>query len=369
MVNVLVTGGLGFIGSHLADMLVARGHDVRVLDNMTYQVHQGHFPRYANPDVEYIIGDVRKRFTVERALEGVEVIFHEAAAVGVGQSMYQVHHYTEVNVAGTAMILDVLVNGEYPIKKMIVAASNTIYGEGLYHCDSCGDVSPPIRSKEQLASKQWNLACPSCAKSVKPIATPETKRLDSTNVYSLNKKYQEEMCLAIGETYGIPVTSLRYFNVYGPRQSLSNPYTGVAAIFMSRIKNGNPPYIYEDGEQTRDFVHVDDVAGVNCFVMDNRATDYQAINVGTSNPVTIKRLAEELIEGLGASIKPVISNIGRPGDIRHCHADISKLENLGYKHHHPTLDFSSLLAWGENIEAEDNFDQAKQEFDEKLIDR
>jgi dTDP-L-rhamnose 4-epimerase len=208
--------------------------------------------------------------------------------------------------------------------------------------------------------------CPTCTAKLKPVPTPETKSLDSTNIYALTKKYQEELCMSIGKTYGIPTVGLRYFNVYGPRQSLSNPYTGVACIFISRIKNGNPPFIYEDGLQTRDFVHANDVAGVNVFVMEHASANFQSINVGTGNPVSIKGLAEQLAGKIGSKIKPVISNDGRPGDIRHCFADVSKLKNLGYKHEYPTIDLATLVEWSKNIIAVDKFTEAKKEFDQKL---
>nr|MDO8086331.1 NAD-dependent epimerase/dehydratase family protein [Candidatus Sigynarchaeum springense] len=364
--QILVTGGLGFIGGHLVDKLVEKGHAVRVLDSIEFQVHQGKFPSYANVKAEYIVGNVLDRAMVKRALEGVDIVFHDAAAVGVGQSMYQVHHYVEANASGTAMILDEIVNGNHPIKKLIVAASNTVYGEGLYDCSKCGKVEAPLRDAEQMKRKEWNVKCPKCKAILKPVPTPETKSLDSTNVYALTKKFQEELCMSIGRTYGIPVVSLRYFNVYGPRQSLSNPYTGVACIFISRLKNGNPPFVYEDGLQTRDFVHVSDVAGANMFVMEHAGANYQCINVGTGNPVTIKGLAEQIAAKIGSSLQPTVSNDGRPGDIRHCFADISKLKGLGYKHEFPTLDLDTLVEWSKTTVAVDKFTEAKKEFDQKL---
>ncbi len=366
--KVLVTGGLGFIGSHLVDMLAGKGHDVRVLDSLEFQVHQGKFPGYANPSAEYMIGNVSDRESVKRALADIEIVFHEAAAVGVGQSMYQVAKYINANAGGTGMLLDELVNGNYPVKKFIVAASNTIYGEGLYECDACGHVEPPIRAIEQIKQKDWHVRCPSCGSVVHPVPTPETKTLASTNVYSLTKKYQEELAMSIGETYGMPVVGLRYFNVYGPRQSLSNPYTGVASIFISRVKNGNAPFIYEDGLQSRDFINVKDVAGVNCFVMEHAAANFQRINVGTQNPTSILDLAKNIIDkmGKGRELVPAVPGDGRPGDIRHCFADISKLKAMGYVHQHPLIDLDVLLEWSRDIEAVDRFDSAKREFEDKL---
>jgi len=304
---------------------------------------------------------------LKKALEDVEIVFHQASAVGMGQSMYQIFRYTHVNVSGTAALLDEIVNGNYPIKRLMLAASMSSYGEGLYECKNCGEVSPPMRTTEQIIRKEWDLKCPNCSSPLEPIPTPESKPLDSLAIYSLNKKYQEELCMSVGKVYGIPVTSLRYFNVYGPRQSLSNPYTGVAAIFMSRIKNNNPPYIYEDGLQSRDLIHVLDVAAVNCFLMDKKNAEHEIINVGTQNPITIKDLAEKLIKGFGPGVKPVISNEGRHGDVRHCFADISKLKSLGYKLKFPELDIQELVDWSKNVDARDRFDHAQRELQEKLF--
>ncbi|HME54884.1 MAG TPA: NAD-dependent epimerase/dehydratase family protein [Candidatus Lokiarchaeia archaeon] len=364
--KVLVTGGLGFIGSHIVDELVKENHEVVVLDNLEYQVHRGRFPDYTNKGAKYIVGNVLDRELLKIALQDIEIVFHEAALVGMGQSMYQVHYYTNVNVSGTALLLDTIINGNFPVKKIMVAASMSSYGEGMYHCDNCGNVSPPMRSNEQIDSKDWEVKCPNCSSNVTPVPTPETKSLDSLAVYSLTKKYQEELCMSVGKTYGIPVVALRYFNVYGPRQSLSNPYTGVAAIFTSRIKNNNQPHIYEDGFQSRDFVHVEDIAGANLLVMESQAANFQSINVGTQNPITIADLAEKLAEGLGSDIKPVISNTGRPGDVRHCIADISKLKMLGYEHKYPELNIQTLVKWSETEEAIDSFENANKELREKL---
>lgn len=364
--KVLVTGGLGFIGSHIVDTLVEQGNDVRVLDNLEYQVHKGHFPAHARADVENVIGSVLDRELLDVVLEDVEVVFHQAAAVGMGQSMYQVHKYTDVNVAGTAMLLDRIVNTNVPVKKVLVAASMASYGEGLYECASCGPVSPPVRGPDQMRRKEWDVTCPRCNGPAHPVPTPETKSLDSLAIYSLTKRYQEELCMSIGKTYGIPVVSTRYFNVYGPRQSLSNPYTGVMAIFTSRIKNGNPPFVYEDGLQSRDFIHVEDVARANAFLMGCKNAEHEVVNLGTREAVSIKRVAELLIQALGQDMIPVLSNEGRPGDVRHCIADISKLKRFGFEHVHPSLDVAELVAWSKGVAAVDSFDTARNELETKL---
>jgi len=265
--KVLVTGGAGFIGSHLVDALVQRGHVVRILDTFDPQVHGSMRSDYLNPNAEYLEGDVRDRAMLRRALRGIDVVFHEAAAVGVGQSMYEIERYVSANALGTATLLDVIVNDRAPITKLIVASSMSIYGEGQYRCAACGTVYPALRSDEQLKGRQWEMACPRCHLSATPDLTPEDKPLMPTSVYAVSKRDQEELCLSVGRSYRIPTVALRYFNVYGTRQALSNPYTGVCAIFSARIKNGNPPMIFEDGRQSRDFTHVSDIVAANLLAM------------------------------------------------------------------------------------------------------
>lgn len=357
--NVLVTGGLGFIGSHIVDELVEKGHNVRIFDNLEMQVHAGKLPKYVNTNAEILVGDVRKDKNWERVLKDIDVVFHEAAMVGMGQSQYMIDKYIDVNVTGTAKMLDYLANTKnHSVKKILVAASMSSYGEGLYECDDCGFVEPQMRSKSQIDNKDWNLHCPKCGDYIKPVPTPETKSLQSSAIYSLTKKYQEEMCLSFGKTYSIPVVSTRYFNVYGPRQSLSNPYTGVAALFTSKLKNKRAPDIFEDGLQTRDFVHVEDIARANVFLMGNKNAEGQAYNIGTGNTMTVVDLANKLAEGLGIKISPTINNTGRPGDVRFCFADTSKLKNLGFTFNYPTLDIKTLIDWSRNEVAVDKSDQA-----------
>ncbi|MFH1125634.1 MAG: SDR family NAD(P)-dependent oxidoreductase [Candidatus Altiarchaeota archaeon] len=272
--KILVTGGAGFIGSHIVDKLVEEGHEVRILDNLEPQVHQGRKPDYLNKKAEFMLGDVRNKEDLEKALEDVEVVFHDASAVGVGQSMYKIRHYADVNTMGTANMLELLVTKENSVKKVIVASSMSIYGEGTYDCARHGTIYPKLRTQEQLKKHDWELKCPECGEKIRPMPTPEEKPLQPTSIYAITKRDQEEMCLAVGNAYGIPTVALRYFNVYGPRQALSNPYTGVAAIFSSRIKNNNPPLIFEDGMQARDFVYVTDVAEANMLVIGKKSADY-----------------------------------------------------------------------------------------------
>ena len=258
--HILVTGGAGFIGSHLIDRLLAAGHDVRVLDSLDAQVHNG-WPDYLATDIERIEGDVRDRDAVKRALEGVDRLVHLAAAVGVGQSMYEIERYTSVNAMGAAVVLEVAMDLRAQLEKVVVASSMSIYGEGLYRCPAEDMLhAPEPRPDEQLARREWELVCPSCGTPLEPAGTSESKALQPLSIYAIGKRDHEEMFLAWGRAYKVPATALRFFNVYGPRQALSNPYTGVAAIFASRLLNGRPPVVFEDGNQSRDFVHVTDIA-------------------------------------------------------------------------------------------------------------
>jgi len=302
--KVLVTGGAGFVGSHLVDALVKGGHGVRVLDNLEGQVHGGQPPSYLNRGAEYLWGDVRDRAILQRALKGIEIVFHQAASVGVGQSMYQIEKYTSSNSLGTAVLLDLIVNERIPIKKLIVASSMSIYGEGNYRCTQCGPVFPPLRSEIQLKKRQWEMICPQCHQPVRPEPTAEDKPLFPTSVYAVSKRDQEELCLSVGRSYSIPTVALRYFNIYGPRQALSNPYTGVCAIFSARIKNGKAPLIFEDGNQSRDFVHVSDIVQANLLVLKNTKSDYGVFNVGTGRSTSIGKIAQMLIQRYGSSIPP-----------------------------------------------------------------
>lgn len=360
--QVLVTGGAGFIGSHLVDALVHAGHRVRILDNFDPQVHEGQRPAYLNASAEYQQGDVRQRDAVRRALQGVDVVFHKAAAVGVGQSMYAVHDYVDVNCRGTAMLLDVLVNDKVPLKKLIVASSMSIYGEGQYRCPQCGPIAPALRPAELLAAHQWEMRCPDCRQPATPMPTSETKPLVPTSVYAVSKRDQEELCLAVGRSYQLPTVALRYFNVYGPRQSLSNPYTGVCAIFSARIKNRHAPLVFEDGGQTRDFVHVRDVVAANLLVMQDVRADYEMFNVGTGQATSIAEIARTLAQLYGVPVALHLAGKFRAGDIRHCVADVRKLQALGFT---PSIALGEglrdLVAWGNTVEAIDRVEQAAQE--------
>jgi dTDP-L-rhamnose 4-epimerase len=327
--NMLVTGGAGFIGSHLVDALVERGHQVRILDSLVDQVHGGALPPHLNPDCELIKADVCDSPLVARALEGIDVVYHQAAEVGVGQSMYEIVRYVKANDLGTAVLLEEMIKRRGQIQKLVVASSMSIYGEGSYRCEACDQVvNPGLRSNEKLASHDWDYRCDTCSGSLEAIGTAETKPLYPTSVYAVSKQDQEQYSLAVGRAYGIPTVALRYFNVYGTRQALSNPYTGVCAIFSARLLNNEAPIVFEDGEQARDFVHVSDIVNANLLALETDGADYRAVNIGTGKSTSIKRIGEMLAEGLGKNIEPEIVGKYREGDIRHCVADITKAKEL-----------------------------------------
>ncbi|HJP92795.1 MAG TPA: NAD-dependent epimerase/dehydratase family protein [Pyrinomonadaceae bacterium] len=354
MQNILVTGGAGFIGSHLVDALVERGHRVRILDALVEQVHRDG-PQYINPKAEFIQGDVCDADVVNRALEGVDVVYHKAAEVGVGQSMYEITRYVRANDLGTAVLLEAIVKRRPQIRKLVVASSMSIYGEGAYSCPNGCAVQPKVRKLSQLLERDWDVDCPRCGAKVKPVPTNEDKPLFPTSIYAISKQDQEQFCLVVGRAYDIPVVGLRYFNVYGPRQALSNPYTGVCAIFSGRLLNDQQPLIFEDGEQTRDFVHVSDIVQANLLALETDRADYQALNIGTGSPVSISEIASMLARGLNKDIQPQVTGKYREGDIRHCVADISRARTLlGYEPKVKLADgIPELLDWVRKQQAAD----------------
>lgn len=362
--RVLVTGGAGFIGSYIVEGLLERGYRVTVFDSLDPQVHPDRQPpKYLSKDVEFVLGDVRDYLALKEVVRKADVVFHQAAAVGVGQSQYQIRHYVEVNTLGTANLLDIVANHKNNVRKIIVAASMSSYGEGCYRCEACGLVRPPLRTEGQMARGDWELHCPNCDATLTPAPTDENAYQFCTSIYAFTKRHQEEMALNIGRTYNIPVVALRYFNVYGPRQSLSNPYTGVAAIFLSRLKNDHPPVIYEDGLQTRDFVSVHDIAQANLLALEKDEANFEVFNVGTGRPITIRHVAEVLARRLGKDIRPEITRRFRKGDVRHCFPSIEKIrQRLGYA---PKVSFedgmAELVAWSQEVEAVDRFNEAAQE--------
>jgi len=367
MKKVLVTGGAGFIGSHLVDELVKRNYEVIVIDSIDKQVHTDGIPDYINLKARYIFEDIRKKKILEEIVKEVDYIFHFAAKVGVGQSQYQIREYVDVNITGTANLLDILVNKKNNVKKLIVASSMSIYGEGLYKCEKCGNVKPELRNFKEEKIDDWEPKCPFCNGNITPVPTPESLQIKPNSIYAITKKEQEEMSLLIGKTYNIPVVSLRFFNVYGPRQSLSNPYTGVCAIFLSRIKNDKPPVIFEDGLQTRDFIWVGDIVKACILSMEKESANYEIFNVGSGKPISIVEIANLLIKLLGKDLKPEITYKFRKGDVRHCYADISKIkEKTGFEPE-TTLEegLKKLIEWAKERKAVDKFKKAHQELKKK----
>ncbi|MBV9873104.1 MAG: NAD-dependent epimerase/dehydratase family protein [Verrucomicrobia bacterium] len=330
--KILITGGAGFIGSHVADELVKHGYSVRVLDSLLPQVHgEGRLrPTYLDPAVELIRGDVRDAAALDRALEGIHAVFHLAAAVGVGQSMYEIVRYTSINNGGTAALLEAI--AKRPIHRLVVASSMSIYGEGLYKNAAGISMVVNERPLEQLKERRWELYSED-GKQLQPVATPETKAPALSSIYALSKYDQERMCLTIGRAYEIPTVALRFFNVYGKRQSLSNPYTGVLAIFASRLLNNQPPLINEDGHQKRDFVSVQDVARACRLALECPNAPGQAINIGSGQAVSVLEVADLLAEMLERkNVGRTITLHYRKGDIRHCFADIDLARKLlGYE--------------------------------------
>lgn len=366
--NVLVTGGAGFIGSHLVDALVESGHQVRILDSLVEQVHGGGAPAHLNEAAEFIEGDVCDVEAVAKALDGIDVVYHQAAEVGVGQSMYEIVRYVKANDLGTAVLLEEMIKRPGQFKKLVVASSMSIYGEGAYRCEGCTvEVNPFLRSPEQLAAHDWEFKCETCGSLLTTIGTPEAKPLFPTSVYAVTKQDQEQYCLAVGRAYGIPTVAFRYFNVYGTRQALSNPYTGVCAIFSSRLLNDQAPAIFEDGEQSRDFVHVSDIVQANLLALETDKGDFEAMNIGTGRATSVRQIAELLANGLGKDIAPDIVGKYREGDIRHCVADISKARQLlGYE---PKVSLESglaeLLDWLATQNADDRVEAATAELRQK----
>ena len=361
--QLLITGGAGFLGSHLADELLARGYRVRALDNLAPQVHGGNRgrPDYLNPDVELMVGDVRDPDTVRRALKGVDAVYHFAAIVGVGQSMYQVAHYTSVNNLGTAVLMEALI--ERPVQRLIVASSMSIYGEGLYQNTAGDSRVVGERSLDQLRRAEWDWR-DSDGSLLAPIPTPEHKVPAIASVYALSKFDQERMCLTLGRAYNIPTVALRFFNAYGPRQALSNPYTGVLAIFASRLLNDNAPQVFEDGYQKRDFVSVYDVAQACRLALETPAAVGEVFNVASGHIYTVREIATRMAQVVGKpEIVPQITGKYRMGDIRHCFADITKARTvLGYEPRVKLQDgLTELAAWLEGQAAVDRVAQATAE--------
>jgi dTDP-L-rhamnose 4-epimerase len=365
--RILLTGGAGFIGSHVTELLLSCGCDVRILDSLTPQVHgpDARRPGYLSPDAELLIGDVRDPAEVEKALRNIDGVIHLAASVGVGQSMYDITSYVEVNEVGTAVLLQAL--SKRPVQRLVVASSMSVYGEGLSRRADGSLVFPEARSVDQLARGAWDLE-DSSGQPLSPVATPETKQPSLCSVYALNKYAQEQMALIVGKAYGMDTVALRFFNVYGPRQALSNPYTGVLAIFASRLLNKRPPLVFEDGLQRRDFVHVRDVSLAVKLALETEVGVGRVYNVGSGQSRSILSIAQDLARIVGLpQIVPHVTGKYRAGDIRHCFADISLSQReLGFV---PEIAFEEGLAelaeWLSKQVALDQIDHATAELERR----
>ncbi len=360
--RVLITGGAGFVGSHLADALVADGHEVILFDNLEAQVHGAlestpnaeRLKEQKNPRPKYLaahhrleLGDIRDRDALEPLVREVDSVVHLAAMVGVGQSMYQMRRYADVNTVGMATLLETLVAHRDRMRKLVVASSMSIYGEGAYRCATCGLVFPRLRPTAQLQQFDWEVRCPTCGLQLQPVPTAEDKPLYPTSIYAITKRDHEEMALAFGQAYDVPAVALRFFNIYGSRQALTNPYTGVAAIFCGRMLSGQVPVIYEDGLQLRDFVHVSDVVRACCLALTRSDADHQVVNVGAGRAVSVRQVGELLAHELGWTGGFEVRHRFRAGDVRHCFADISRIHGLlGYAPRYQFEDgVAELVAW------------------------
>lgn len=374
MKNILVTGGAGFIGSNVALKLLAKGYNVTVLDNLSKQIH-GENPEKTSPlylsikdKVRFIKGSVASREDWMKALEGQDAVIHLAAETGTGQSMYEIEKYVGTNIGGTALLLDILTNTKHHVKRVLVAESRAIYGEGKYHCPKCGDVYPMDRSDKDMAKGDFECKCPKCGGEVELVATTEDSAIHPSSVYGIAKQVQGQLVHLVCPTIGVESVSFRYQNVYGPGQSLSNPYTGILSIFSTRIKNGNGINIFEDGKETRDFVYIDDVVDATILGLEVPEANGHVFNVGTGVATDVLTVANTLCEKYGIQVPITVSGNYRLGDIRHNYANISLARRiLGFN---PKWSFSDGIAqfckWVDKQEVqEDKYEASIEEMKSK----
>jgi dTDP-L-rhamnose 4-epimerase len=368
--NILITGGAGFIGSNLSLKLIEKGYNVTVLDNLSPQIHGEHSVLYASikDKVRFIKGSVLNYDDWKKALEGIDVVVHLAAETGTGQSMYEIEKYTDVNIKGTSIFLDILANEHHSVQKMIIASSRSIYGEGKYRCAQHGVVYPRERHDRDMAKGDFGVKCPICGGEVALLATDEASHIHPSSIYGITKQVQEQMFLVMGKSLGIPAVAFRYQNVYGAGQSLSNPYTGILSIFSTRIKNGNDITIFEDGLESRDFVYVDDVVDATILGIEKDEANQEVFNVGLGEAIDVLRVANSLIDAYNSRSKIILSHNYRLGDIRHNYADLTKIkEKLGFE---PQVGFEEgirrFTQWVEAQEImEDKYEKSIQEMKEK----
>ncbi|NSB12957.1 SDR family NAD(P)-dependent oxidoreductase [Clostridium beijerinckii] len=363
--TILLTGGAGFIGTYICEKLYKKGYNIIVYDNLSEQVHGDNaiIPECIKDKVEFIKGDIRDRENLKKAVQKSDKIIHLVAETGVGQSMYDIQRYTDVTIQGTSILWDIIVNDKNKVKKVVLASSRAVYGEGKYNCKSCGNIFPESRNKRDLENNIWDISCPNCNQKLTVVATDEKSKLNPTSIYAISKKTQEEICIIAGKSTNIPVSIVRYQNVYGPRQSLNNPYTGILSIFTSRLKNNRPISVYEDGCESRDFVYVEDVADGTILALEEDEANFEIFNIANGENTTVLRIANILTKLINPTLNPIITGKYRVGDIRHCYADISKAKNiLGY---YPrfTVDegIKLFLEWALKEESYDNSDIAEKE--------
>jgi len=378
MKNILITGGAGFIGSNLALKLLSKGYNVRVLDNLSHQIHgvdpDNTSPLYATikDKVDFILGNITTENDVKKAIKNQDTVIHLAAETGTGQSMYEIKKYCDINIGGTALLLDVLTNQKHQVKKIIVASSRAIYGEGKYKCSIHGEVYPDARIDENMQNGDYECRCPLCNNSVQLMPTSEDSILHPTSVYGITKLSQEQLFLTVGKSINIPIVVFRYQNVYGPGQSLYNPYTGILSIFSTKIKNNNNINIFEDGKESRDFVYINDVVDATILGLENNAANYDVFNVGSDKPIDVITVAETLKKQYNCCNKSIITGNYRIGDIRHNYADLKKIKQiLGYK---PKISFNigikKYCDWVSNIDVSiDNYQKSINELKAKGLYR
>ncbi|MGJ0300972.1 NAD-dependent epimerase/dehydratase family protein [Aliarcobacter cryaerophilus] len=368
--KILITGGAGFIGSNLSLKLIEKGYEITVLDNLSPQIHGEYSPLYESikDKVNFIKGTVLSYDDWKKALDGVDVVVHLAAETGTGQSMYEIEKYTDVNIKGTSIFLDILANEKHSVKKMIVASSRSIYGEGKYDCPKCGIVYPNERKDEDMAKADFAVKCPYCGMDAKLLATDEESKIHPSSIYGITKQVQEQMFLVMGKSLNIPAVAFRYQNVYGAGQSLSNPYTGILSIFSTRIKNGNDINIFEDGKESRDFVYVDDVVEATILGIEKDEANYEVFNVGLGKAIDVNTVASILTRAYDSKSKITISGNYRLGDIRDNYADLKKIKSkLGFE---PKISFEEgirrFTSWVEKQEVvEDKYEKSIEEMKEK----
>ena len=368
--NILITGGAGFIGSNLALKLIEKGYKVTVLDNLSPQIHTSNSPLYDSikDKVRFIKGTVLSYDDWKNALEEIDVVVHLAAETGTGQSMYEIEKYTDVNIKGTSIFLDILANEKHSVKKMIVASSRAIYGEGKYECSSCGIVYPNERKDEDMSKGDFTVKCPTCNANAKLLATDENSKIHPSSIYGITKQVQEQMFMVMGKTLNIPALAFRYQNVYGAGQSLSNPYTGILSIFSTRIKNGNDINIFEDGKESRDFVYIDDVVDATILGIEKDEANYEVFNVGLGLAIDVNKVASTLVKEYKSNSKISISGNYRLGVIKDNYADLTKIQTkLGFK---PKVSFEEgikrFTKWVNAQEVvEDQYEKSINEMKEK----